>query len=113
MARYTTRSSFYTKTDNYTWNAAYQPLPQGTLDAWYNNVEPGTGRRFNRADLTAAGVRSGRSGEPWRGINPTAKGRHWAIPGFVKDLVEGKSTQDALDALDAAGRIFWPKSKKG
>jgi adenine specific DNA methylase Mod len=53
---------FYTATGDYTWNVAYQPLPQETIDQWYNNVEPGTGRRFNRADLAAAGVRSGPSG---------------------------------------------------
>lgn len=104
---------FYTKSDEYTWNQIYQPLPQETLDQWYNNVEPGTGRRFNRADLTASGTRKGSSGAPWRGINPTDKGRHWAIPGFVKGIVEGLDTQEALEALDAAGRIFWPKKKDG
>ena len=104
---------FYAKADNYTWNPAYQPLPQETIDAWYNNVEPGTERHFNRADMTAAGVRSGSSGATWRGVNPTAKGRHWAIPGFVGDLVRGLDTLDALDALDGAGRLFWPKRKGG
>jgi adenine specific DNA methylase Mod len=44
---------FYGKTDTCTWNPAYQPLPQETIDAWYNNVEPETERRFNRADMTA------------------------------------------------------------
>lgn len=104
---------FYGNGAGHIWNPSYGPLPQETIDAWYNNVESETGRRFNRADLTAAGVRTGASGEPWRGINPTEKGRHWAIPGFVADIVSGKTTQEALDALDAAGRIFWPKSKGG
>lgn len=104
---------FYTKTDNYIWNPAFQPLPQETIDQWYNNVEASTGRRFNRADLTAAGVRTGSSGAAWRGINPTEKGRHWAIPGFVGDLVDGKDTLAALDALDAAGRLHWPKRQDG
>jgi site-specific DNA-methyltransferase (adenine-specific) len=104
---------FYTKGDTYTWNPSHQPLPQSTIDAWYNNVEAGTGRHFNRADLTAAGTRAGPSGSPWRGINPTAKGRHWAIPRFVKDIVGDLDTQAALDALEAAGRIFWPKSADG
>jgi DNA modification methylase len=104
---------FYVKGEPYTWNPYYAPLPQETADAWYNNVEPETGRRFNRADLTAAGVRTGPSGAPWRGVNPTEKGRHWAIPGFVKGIAEGKGTQEALDGLDAAGRIFWPKAKGG
>lgn len=103
----------YRKGSDHTWNPIYQPLPEATADAWYNNIEPGTGRRFNRADLTASGTRTGPSGTPWRGIDPTVKGRHWAIPGFVKDIVEGLSTQDALDALDTAGRLFWPKRAGG
>ncbi|MFL6163545.1 MAG: DNA methyltransferase [Jatrophihabitantaceae bacterium] len=99
---------FYTKSRSYTWNKVFQALPQETIDQWYNNVDA-AGRRYNRADLTAAGIRTGQSGEPWRGVDPTTKGRHWAIPGFVGSLVAGLSTQDALDALDAAGRIHWPK----
>jgi DNA modification methylase len=104
---------FYTRADRYTWNQAFQPLPQETVDQWYNNVEPETGRRFNRDNLTAAGTRGGSSGEPWRGVDPTAKGRHWAIPGFMSDIVAGLSTSDALDALDAAGRLYWPKRAGG
>jgi len=104
---------FYAKGSDHTWNTQYQPIPQETIDQWYNNIEPGTGKRFNRADLTAAGTRTGPSGSIWRGVNPTAKGRHWAIPGFVGELVAGKSTPEALDALDDAGRLFWPKKAGG
>lgn len=104
---------FYAKTEHHKWNPAYEPLPQTTIDQWYNNVEPDTGKCFNRADLTAAGVRSGSSGLPWRGIDVSAKGRHWAIPGFVRHLVGDKETLEALEALDAAGRLFWPKRAGG
>lgn len=104
---------YYTASDRYTWNPVFQPLPQETIGNWYNNIDPGTGRRFYRSDLTAAGTRTGSSGEPWRGIDPTLKGRHWAIPGFVADIVAGLNTQEALDALDAAGRLFWPKQADG
>ena len=104
---------FYAKGAGHTWNPVHAPLPQETADAWYNNVEAETGRRFNRADLTAPGRRTGSSGAPWRGIDPTTKGRHWAIPRFVKDVVGDLDTQPALDALDAAGRIFWPKARGG
>jgi site-specific DNA-methyltransferase (adenine-specific) len=104
---------FYAKTHSYVWNPIYQPIPQETIDAWYNNIEADTGRRYNRADLTGAGVRTGESGAPWRGIDPSIKGRHWAIPRFVGDLVKGKDTLEALDALDAAGRMHWPKREGG
>ena len=104
---------FYTKTSTYTWNTERASLPQSTIDQWYNNIEAGTGRRFNRADLTASGTRNGLSGKPWRGVDPTAKGRHWAIPRFARDIVGKLTTQKALTALDEAGRIFWPKAKNG
>ena len=103
----------YSKSRTYTWNPAFQPIPQETVDAWYNNVEEGSERRFNRADMTAAGTRTGISGSDWRGVSPTAKGRHWAIPGFVGDIVAGLDTIQALEALDKAGRLFWPKKKGG
>jgi DNA modification methylase len=104
---------FYTKSDSYTWNPAFQPIPQETIDQWYNNVDAVTERRFNRADLTAPGVRTGQSGSVWRGVDPTSKGRHWAIPGFVGNVVKGLDTLEALDALDDAGRLYWPKRKGG
>jgi DNA modification methylase len=104
---------YYAKGNSHTWNPTFQPVPQETVDAWYNNVEENTGRLFNRADMTAPGVRNGPSGATWRGVNPTAKGRHWAIPGFVGELVKGLGTLEALDALDAAGRLFWPKKRDG
>jgi site-specific DNA-methyltransferase (adenine-specific) len=102
---------FYAKGQSYTWNQARQPIPQETIDAWYNNVEEGTGRRYNRADMTAAGIRTGSSGATWRGIDVTAKGRHWAIPGFVK--LKATNTPDALEELDALGRLHWPKAAGG
>jgi site-specific DNA-methyltransferase (adenine-specific)/adenine-specific DNA-methyltransferase len=103
----------YSKSNLYIWNEVFQTLPDQTADQWYNNVEDETNRRYNRADLTAPGVRTGSSGDPWRGIDPTAKGRHWAIPRFVGELVKGMDTPYALDALDAMGRIHWPKSADG
>lgn len=104
---------FYTKSDAYVWNPAYMPLPQDTADEWFNNVEPDTERRFNRNTLTAPGVRSGSSGKPWRGIDPTAKGRHWAVPGFARDVIGDLDTIEALDSLDKMGRVFWPKKPGG
>lgn len=104
---------FYARSDRHTWNPAFEPLPQSTIDQWYNNVEAETGRRFNRADLTAAGTRAGSSGLSWRGIDVSAKGRHWAIPGFVRSVTGDTDTLDALEALDRAGRLYWPKREGG
>ena len=52
--------------------------------------------------LTGAGIRRGDSGKSWRGFNPTAKGRHWAVPGFYAPLMqEGYSDLKPLEKLEA------------
>ena len=87
---------------------------------WHNTHLPPAPARDTTGDLTgAATVRGGgESGTPWRGINPTDIGRHWApprtgnfaqwiednrIPGYTK--IQGVHAR--LDALDAAGLIRW------
>jgi DNA modification methylase len=78
-----------------TWNPPREDYDPEYLDRYYK-FDDGDGRLYWRADLCAAGVRKGRSGMPWRGIDPTDKGMHW------------KFTIDKLDELDAEGRIYWP-----
>lgn len=102
---------FYGKGSVHTWNPLFLPLPEETANAWYNNVEAGTNRRFNRADLTAPGVRVGSSGMTWRSTDVTKKGRHWAIPGFLN--LGQLDTLEALDHLDKEGRLHWPKDPGG
>ena len=51
------------------------------------------GQRYRTRDLTGAGTRTGETGQSWRGVNPTAKGRHWRI------------LHAALDRIEAEGRI--------
>lgn len=107
---------FYSKSDSFRWNPSWKRLPQKTIDQWYNNVEEKTGRRFNRDNLTGSGTRGGESGKTWRGVDVTKKGRHWAIPrsvDVVKEIVGDLGPHDALDALDAAGRIHWPEKHGG
>jgi len=70
----------FSKSSNAIWNPIYIPLSNKTADTWYKHIEEGTSRRYNKADLTARGVRRGETGKPWRGINPTEKGNHWRYP---------------------------------
>src|SRR5450759_796305 len=46
---------FYRRSDLATFNPIYTPLSQETTDTWYKHVEPGTGRRYNLADITGPG----------------------------------------------------------
>lgn len=86
---------YFGKSDRVTWNGPRTDYDQAYLDKYYR-FDDGDGRLYWRADLCAAGVRHGKSGEPWRGIDPGAKGMHW------------KFGVDTLDKLDAEGRIYWP-----
>ncbi|MEX2092743.1 MAG: DNA methyltransferase [Pirellulales bacterium] len=105
---------FYTGGGDHTWNQQYQPFSQTYLDAFYTHYDK-DGRRWRRSDLTGDGVRTGDSGKLWRGIDVTAKGRHWAVPKDVPTLTQiaGATTQEKLDALDAAKMIHWPQKKNG
>jgi len=86
---------YYAKTDKFIWNAQYTPHNQEYLDTFYRHVDS-NGRKYRLSDLTAAGTRNGSSGQPWRGIDVTAKGNHW------------KYTIENLEELDKVGRIYWP-----
>ncbi len=86
---------YYGKSALVSWNDPRSEYDEEYLEKYYR-FDDGDGRLYWRADLCAAGIRKGRSGLPWRGIDPTAKGMHW------------KFTIDKLDELDAEGRIYWP-----
>lgn len=70
----------FSRTPEMIWNPIFTPLSEKTADKWYRHVDEATGRRYNKADLTARGIRRGETGKPWRGINPTDKGNHWRYP---------------------------------
>ena len=104
---------FYTKADRYTWNRILQPHDETYIKAFYRNADA-DGRRYRMSDLTGAGTRRGESGAAWRGRDPTAKGRHWAIPrNFPGGGDVPRPVGEALDYLDRTGRIVWPKSDTG
>ena len=90
----------YSKTDAYVWNPQYQPYDPEYIDLFFE-MRDADGRQWKRCDLTGAGTRNGATGQPWRGIDITAKGRHWAYP------------PDELDRLDALGRVHWPAKEGG
>ncbi len=82
-----------------------------------NFQEEENGNFYSKTDLTASGVRSGESGEPWRGYNPTDRGRHWAIASFVYDLLD-EDIQDwpmmqKLDYLYEKGLVYIPDKEGG
>lgn len=101
---------YYTRSDRYTWNRVSQPYDEKYVEAFYKQKDE-QGRRFQLGDLTGAGIRSGDSGKPWRGVDPTDTSRHWAVPpvpGLTDAEIKSLTTQQRLDRLDEMGLIYWP-----
>jgi len=91
---------FYSKSRHYKWNQLHQPYDEDYLELFFDQTDP-DGRRWKRTDLTGSGRRRGETGDPWRGIDVDAKGRHWAVP------------PSELEKFDAAGKVHWPKKEDG
>jgi DNA modification methylase len=86
---------FYAKSENVNWKGGFHQYDEAYLAKHYRHVDK-DGRRYKRENPTGAGVSNGVTGKEWRGINPTAKGRHWA-----RNPAE-------LERLDREGLIYWP-----
>ena len=80
----------------------------------YNNLDDRG--RFDTGDLTASSHRPHLdSGQPWRGHDPSAKRRCWAVPrapldeiGLSESELGRMTMREKLDALDENGYIHWP-----
>ena len=87
-------------------------------------------RRFSRSDdrgpydaenLTAGYYRPHLdSGKPWRGFDPSARRRCWAVPsnllaeiGLNEAEIDKLTMREKLDVLDAEGYISWPDKLDG
>ena len=105
---------YYSFSDEYLWNRTFQKYDDEYIRHYYR-FEDDNGP-YRLVTLTGAGVRSGDSGQPWRGIDPTDVNRHWAVPAGAlarafPDLdLKKLSTQEKLDLLDKAGLIYWPET---
>lgn len=91
---------FYSKGNKYTFNRQYQPYDESYLENFYKFKDK-DGRVYRLGDLTGAGIRHGETGKPWKGVDPSKKGRHWMRP------------PSELDIWETQGRIVWPKKKGG
>ena len=107
---------FYSKTSKYTWNPIYMDHdPEYIKKHYKHNDKIGT---YRLSDLTGGQApKEGESGQPWRGINPSIKGRNWSAPGrqaWPKEIqppanYESLSVHQKLDVLDEKGLICWPE----
>lgn len=85
---------FYTKSNAYGWNRAYDAWTLERAAKEYEYKELRTGRKYKKVPVHAPGVRNGKTGDPWRGMMPPP-GKHWQY------------TPEKLDEFDANGEIYW------
>jgi DNA modification methylase len=91
--------SLYRKSDSFIWNKIHQAPSKEYVKQFFDQYDEVRKERYARISLTAPGVtKSGESGRPWRGIDPSKTGRHWAC------------NHAELDRLDKEGAIHWPKN---
>jgi len=85
---------FYTKGDEYVFNTIYNPLPESTIENWYRYVEEGSGRRYNKADVTGpGGAAKGNPFYEWKGVK-----RYW------------RYSKEKMQELDEKGLLIYSKS---
>jgi len=106
---------FYSRTQSLLFNKLRRPPFKRYIEENFDVGEDGAS--VAKADLTADGIRRGDSGKSWAGYDPTARGRHWAIPEFVYEIVEDDILRlpllEKLDYLKEAGLVYQPDKTGG
>jgi DNA modification methylase len=101
---------FFARSEQSVWNRTFETYDPAYVAQFYKSEDEGG--KFQLDNLTGAGTRSGESGLPWRGCNPTDRGRHWAVPA-IPDITQGEikqmTVQQRLDRLDELNLIAFPK----
>ncbi|MBM3924420.1 MAG: site-specific DNA-methyltransferase [SAR202 cluster bacterium] len=113
---------FYSKSEKYKWTFLKKPFMRGHVEQFFMKDEVGWKTNYYGNVLTGSGLRGGESGKPWHGFDPSAKGRHWAIPSTlfndIDEDVSGLSQHQKLDLLFKLGLIkiipgqAWPIYEK-
>ena len=102
---------FYTRSTAYKHRPVFTPYLRGHVDTFFKKQDR-VGRYWTNS-IHGSGTRNGASGLPWHGFDPTAAGRHWAVP---RDLVAAFGIDpdlpqhEKLDALYEIGLIDLPEN---
>ena len=97
-----------------TWNRVLQPLDPDYVKRHYRHSDERG--KYGDFDMTGPGLRDGDTGQPWREIDPSGRGRHWELPpdrALPKwfTFPEGYAAMPArqrLDVLDDQELLYWP-----
>ena len=105
---------FYTKTEDFRWNDTRRPYMAGHVREYFVQDDQGWRTNYYGNVLTGSGIRGGQSGKPWRGFDPSAKGRHWAIPRrLVEEVKEDLSELSQHEKLDRFYELGYISIREG
>ena len=104
-----------------TWNPIYRPHDPEHIAKKYTKSDAKGRWGPDQIMGPSGGGSRGQSSQPWRGVDPAARGRCWSAPKtgrmakfirrFIPDYPEGYPTvHSRLDALDANGFIHWTRT---
>ena len=103
---------FYTKTSGFTFHPGRRPYTTSYVEKSFPRRDHQG--RYQSNVLTGMGTRDGESGSPWKGYDPTLRGRHWAIPSKLRVVVDPYGKADSihhiLDMLDEKGLVLHPRN---
>lgn len=101
---------FFAKSDQAKLDIGLRPHYRKYVEDQFKKSDERGTYRLN--ELTGSGTRTGESGQPWKDVDITARGRHWAIPGtLTKQLnVKTLSQHEVLDLLAERGDIVFSRS---
>lgn len=113
---------FYGASSEYAFNRLTRPYMKGHVEKAFVKENGRYRTNYSGNVLTGSGKRNGMSGEPWRGFDPTAKGRHWALPRKLLEGMEeefkGLTQHEKFDKLYEMGIITikrgdeWPRYQR-
>lgn len=103
---------FYARTETHRLNNINLPHNRAYIEGEFRYSDKRGVYRLN--EIMGPDVRTGDSGKPWNGYDPTPRKRHWAIPEELKRLLSSEqrngTTQEQLDALLALDEIVLSKT---
>jgi len=103
---------FYSKSKKSVFNQIYIDYDPDYIKARFNRKDKHG--YWQESPLLAAGTTNGDSGEIWKNIDPTSKGKHWVVPRTLPPHIslpenwETFQVREKLDYYDSMGLIYTP-----
>jgi len=95
---------FYTKGDDWTWNAQYTPYDSEYVEQFYRHVEAGTGRHYRLGDLTGPGGAA--KGNPKYEVMGVTRYWRFSQKRMAELVAEGRVVQTSPGAVPAYKRYL-------